>query len=76
MIIYLGKDKRQALILAAFGLAALSLQSGGIQWLGLLSLPLLALYNGQRGKANLKYLFYIYYPAHLVAIYGLSLLIG
>ena len=28
----------------------------------------LYLYNGERGKVNLKYLFYIYYPLHLIII--------
>ena len=41
----------------------------------LLAILPLALYNGQRGKWNLKWLFYIYYPAHLVAIYGVSFLL-
>ena len=31
--------------------------------------PLLLLYNGQKGKANwMKWLFYIYYPAHLLIV--------
>lgn len=34
------------------------------------SIPLLLLYNGQKGKYNLKYMFYIFYPVHLVAIEG------
>ena len=46
-----------------------------IQWWSLLSLPLLALYNGERGKAKMKYLFYIFYPAHLVILYGIAILI-
>ncbi len=39
------------------------------QWFALGAVPLLALYNGQRGKEKLKNLFYIYYPVHLVVIY-------
>ena len=39
------------------------------------AVPFIALYNGKRGKRKMKYLFYIYYPAHLVVIYGLSLLV-
>ena len=32
-----------------------------------LTIPLLKAYNGERGKMkNMKYLFYIYYPAHLI----------
>ena len=34
-----------------------------------LSIPILARYNGQRGEwKGMKWLFYIYYPAHLVII--------
>jgi hypothetical protein len=51
----------------------LALHFGGTQWYGLLTIPLLALYDGTRGKANIKRLFYLYYPAHLAAIYLISL---
>ena len=36
----------------------------------LLSLPLIWGYNGERGR-KVKYLFYIFYPAHLVILYGI-----
>jgi hypothetical protein len=36
----------------------------------LLALPLLARYNGQRGR-DCRYLFYAFYPAHLLAIYAI-----
>ena len=74
LFVYEGKTKGQKLAFAALALTLIALEYGGIQWFSLLSLPLLALYSGKRGKRKLKYLFYIYYPAHLVAIYGLSLL--
>ena len=57
------------------GLALVALNYGGNQWLSFLSVPLLMLYNGQRGKANIGRFFYWYYPAHLVAVYGISLLL-
>ena len=57
------------------GLALAALNSGGNQWLAFLSVPLLLLYNGQRGRANIGKFFYWYYPVHLVAIYGVSLLL-
>lgn len=57
------------------GLALVALRYGGIQWLSFLAVPLLLLYNGQRGKANIGKLFYWYYPIHLVVIYGISLLL-
>lgn len=74
VLVYMGKKKDQQLIFLTLGLAALSYSLGQIQWYCLLAVPLLAVYNGGRGKWRLKWLFYIYYPAHLVAIYGLSLL--
>lgn len=40
---------------------------GILQLFVCLTIPLLKAYNGQRGKMkNMKYLFYIYYPAHLI----------
>lgn len=39
-----------------------------------LSIPLLMLYNGKKGKES-KWLFYIFYPAHLLLIYFLKLFI-
>lgn len=47
-----------------------------VQWWSLLTIPLLALYNGERGKAKMKYVFYIFYPAHLVLLYGIAILIA
>ena len=41
---------------------------GIIQLSTVFSIPILYFYNGKRGKINLKYLFYVYYPLHLVII--------
>ena len=41
----------------------------------LFSIIPLILYNGQKGKWKIKYLFYLYFPLHFVVIYGISLLI-
>lgn len=73
--LYLVKNKNFRLVMLAVCLAALAMDSYYIQWYALLSVPLIAFYNGQRGKKNLKWLFYIYYPAHLVVIYGISFLL-
>ena len=41
----------------------------------MLALPLIALYNGQRGKLRLGWMFYLYYPLHLVILYAISFLL-
>ena len=66
--------------LAAFstGLLLLSYSfktSFPVQWWSLLTIPLMALYNGKPGKYKMKYFFYIFYPAHLVVIYLISLIV-
>ena len=48
---------------------------GGAQWFALAAVPLLMLYNGQRGKHAMGMVFYLYYPAHLVVIYLLGLML-
>lgn len=57
------------------GMVLLASASGGIQYFSLLSLPLLFLYSGRRGKYKMKYFFYIFYPAHLVLLEGLALIL-
>lgn len=46
-----------------------------IQWMQIFALPLMLCYNGQRGR-NLKYLFYIFYPAHIVLLFYLGNLLA
>ena len=75
VLTYFGKDKTRRIVLWMGGLCLLARDSYWIQWLSLLALPLVMLYNGQRGKWKLKWLFYIYYPAHLVVIYLISYLL-
>jgi len=73
--VYYGRGKKQKLLLAAAVLVVFGLISGGIRWYSLLALPLLLLYNQKRGTANLKYLFYIFYPSHLAAIYLVGMIV-
>ncbi len=72
--VFYGKDKERKLVYTTGVLALLANSfGGGIQWFSLFSVPILALYNQKRGKYNIKPLFYIFYPAHLVVIYLISL---
>ena len=75
VMIYIFKDFRLKLVALCFGLTLIALYEGGVQWWAYLSLVFMLFYDGTRGKLNLKYLFYIYYPLHLVAIYGIYLLL-
>ena len=71
VLIYFGRPVHHFLLA---GLILLCFSYGGLQWWCLAAIPLLSVYNEQRGKYNMGKLFYIYYPLHLVVIYGLSLL--
>lgn len=68
--VYWAGTKTVRLAAAGLVLCAMALTMWGGQWASLLALPLLALYNGQRGRLRLKWLFYFYYPIHLVILQG------
>ena len=73
--VYYTPTKGGKLAAAAVLLSLLALTWGGRQWFSLLALIPLACYNGRRGKYRMKNLFYLYYPAHLVVIFLLDLLL-
>jgi len=51
------------------------LRNVGIYWFGLLGFVPLFCYNGRRGR-GLKWLFYVFYPGHLLLIYVLRRLLA
>lgn len=69
-------EKRLFFSAIAFMLLPINVSFFGLYELfGLFALPILYCYNGTRGKLNLKYLFYIFYPLHFVLIYAVDYLI-
>lgn len=75
VFVYLGTSRKDKFALLSAGLILLSRTLGTIQWFSLLALIPLYFYNGTRGARKLKYLFYVYYPAHLVMIHGIAMLL-
>lgn len=74
---YVRKFPRWAsVMLLGMGLLLLGADYGGLQYYAMLSVPLLLCYSGKRGKGNLKYFFYIFYPVHLAALQGIAMLLG
>lgn len=68
--------KMDKLIVASAMCLVLSLYYGGVQWYSLLTIPFLALYNGQRGFKGMKYFYYVYFPVHLIVIWCIGLVVG
>lgn len=73
--IYIMPNKISKLICTTVVLSVMAIISYNLKWFALFSVGLLAMYNEKRGKYNLKYIFYIFYPAHLVALYAIAMLV-
>lgn len=71
---WLGDPRVHALAMC-LPLAMLSIQMQWVQPFCFVSVLLLMLYRGRRGKLNMKYFFYIFYPAHLALLQGIAYII-
>lgn len=69
VFVYFAPNKICKIIMCGLMLILLAVHIQGVQIYALLALPLLAFYNEKRGTKKLKYMFYIFYPLHLVVIY-------
>jgi hypothetical protein len=54
----------------------LTIYEMNLMWFSYLALPFLLFYNGKRGKWNLKYMFYIFYPLHLVLLEAIAMIVS
>lgn len=75
VLCYFAKNRILKMVALTIGLLSLSLYYGDVQWFCLLAIPLIGIYNNKRGFAGLKYLFYLYYPAHLCILYAMEMLL-
>lgn len=66
--------KKQKLLACALLLSMMSAFMWPGQWFSLLAVPILAMYNGRRGRLPLKWIFYLYFPIHLLLLQGLVFL--
>ena len=63
-------------IMLGAALVILAVQLGGRQWFSLIAILLLLMYSGERGRLKMKYFFYIFYPAHLVILQFINILLN
>ena len=86
IVFYFFYNKKPALFFAYAGLSVLFFLWGltnleyfwefEFQWMMIAALPLIILYNGERGRYSLKYLFYAFYPLHIWILYFIRYAIG
>ena len=75
VLLYLLRDKPHWRTVAGCALIFLYEPLGPLRGFAAIAFLLLYLYSGEKGKGN-TYFFYLFYPAHLLILYGVSLLLG
>ena len=72
VVIFMSPKKSDKLVSAGVMTVMIALGASSVQWYSLAALPLLGLYNGKRGRGNMKHFFYAYFPLHLIVIWILA----
>lgn len=76
IMVYISDKRIVKNILFMLSLIVLSINvNNGMQIYGLISVLLVAFYNGERGKLNLKRFFYLFYPLHLALLWSVYIII-
>ena len=73
----ISRDRKKQFLYFSSALVLFSLalrEINTFSWFALFDIPLLAFYNGQKGKTRFKYGFYIFYPAHLAILYLIQII--
>ena len=68
-LFYLLRNRRHTIRCLAGAVYHILLRNMGIYWFGLLGFLPILFYNGRKGR-GLKWLFYVFYPAHLLLIWA------
>jgi len=71
LVYYLLRDDKVGKLVLGAGWNLLS--TTPVQYCGIFAVIPLGMYNGEKGR-SLKWAFYIFYPAHLLALYGIKML--
>ena len=69
-------NKFLQLLLFGICLLFMSLKYRGIQFYSLFAIIFLLFYSGRRGKLNMKYFFYVFYPVHLVLLEAIAYIVS
>lgn len=72
--VYYSRGRIIKLLSLTIMLCVVAYMSLPVQWYSLFSVILLMLYSGFRGKMRMKYVFYVFYPAHLAVIYLIGMM--
>ena len=69
------RDRFASVLAMGVGLAILCMNGSDYQIYSLCAIPILMMYSGQKGRYNMKYFFYVFYPLHLAILQMIDILL-